>query len=111
MDWFAGLRSPGLHYGNDSIASWNFTVTPDEMCRVIKALAKPGVIPEGGELQSPVLSLMLAIRQSRLGDMGFEGVCGRDGADVLSKAILDAFAPSNQLAKSVMEQQRQIILT
>lgn len=109
LDWFVGLRSLGLHYDNDDIAVWNFTVTPEEMMQVVGRLAKAGAISEIRELRDPHLSFTLAIRNSRIGDAAFEAVLDRVRAKVLIETIRNTLGPINQLAATVIDQHHQIV--
>ncbi len=111
LDWFFGLRTPGLHYNNDDIALWNFTVTPEEMSQVVNAMAKSDIVPENRESGDPLLSLMMAVQGSRIGRVGFEAVLNRDQFGVLNETVRDALDSTNQLARSVIDRQRQLILT
>lgn len=107
LNWFTELQSPELSYNEDSL--WNFTVTPDEMSRVVKGLAAPGAIPESSEHNAAPFSLALALRQSRLGDVGFEVLMARGDGERLSKTIESALAPTNPLAVGILRQQRVAI--
>ncbi len=111
LDWFVGLRTPGLHYSNDDIALWNIVVTPEEMSQVVKAMAKPDIVPEGRESSDPLISVMGAAQGSRIGSVGFEAVVNRDQFSVLSEAVRNALDSTNQLARSVIDRQRQLILS
>jgi hypothetical protein len=110
LNWFVNLRTPGLHYSNDDIALWNFTVAPEEMSRVVNAIAKPGIVPENLESGQPLLSVMMAAQGSRIGSVGFEAVVDRNQFRVLSDAIRNALDSTNQLATSVIDRQRQLIV-
>jgi hypothetical protein len=110
LDWFVGLRTPGLHYDNDDIALWNFTITPEEMSQVVKSMAKSDIVPENRESSVPFMSLMMAAQGSRIGSVGFEAVVDRDQFRVLSDAIRNALDSTNQLARRVIDRQRQLIV-
>jgi hypothetical protein len=111
LNWFVGLRTPGLHYSNDDIALWSFTVTPEEMSQVVNAIAQPDIVPENRESGDPFLSFMMAAQGSRIGSIGFETVVNCDQFSVLSETIRNALDSTNQLARSVIDRQRQLILT
>lgn len=111
LNWFVGLRTPGLHYSNDDIALWNFTVTPEEMSRVVNAIAKSDIVPENRESGDPLLSLMMVAQGSRIGSIGFEAVVTYDQFRVLSDTIRNALDSTNHLARGVIDRQRQLILT
>ena len=109
MDWFLPLRKSNLHYANDEIALWNFTVTPDEMKQVITALAQAKVLQKPNETPAAYLSLMLVQRDSRIGPSEFEAVLSREDAESVSSAIRDALADDNGLARKVMDLHQQLI--
>jgi hypothetical protein len=109
MDWFTRLRRPGLHYQNDEVALWNFSVTPEEMFRVVEALAAPDLLRDDRDVADPALSLMIVIKQSRLGDHEFEALFDRSRCRVLMDAIWGAVAPTNSLGASVLDQQRRLL--
>ena len=108
-DWFIDLQTPELPGGECPL--WNFTVTPEEMSRVVKELARPGIVPEKSERNSPLLALLISLRNSRLGDMGFESLLTRGDGERVSKAIENALAPTNPLAMGVIRQQRSAVFT
>jgi hypothetical protein len=108
MDWFLELRTPGLHYDNDGIAVWNFTVTPEEMSRVVKTLAAPGLLTESGDEPESCLSVMVSVKGSRIGDLGCEALLGRGRCAIVIDSVRGVL-DSNQIATHVMDLQRQLV--
>jgi hypothetical protein len=111
MDWFLPLRQPYLHYDNDDIAIWNFTVAPDEIKRVVTQLVelqKQWTFPE---INFPYLSVMLVLRNSRLGQASWEAILNRDDAEVLTRAIREVLDVKNGLGRDIIDLQRQLIFT
>jgi hypothetical protein len=110
MDWFPPTKAGGPNYvGNDSIA-WHFTTTPEEVKAIVSSLAALGEVFRRSESPpSPHLSLAMALRASRLGDLAFEAAL--DAGD--SKAVFDAIRGSldqtNGLARTVMGLHRQSV--
>jgi hypothetical protein len=96
LQWFVPLRRSGISYANDDGEIWNFTIAAEEMTRIVQRL------PAVAEAQSPVVSLMLALKRSRLGDIGVEMLLDAQQAADMSGAILDALDPDNGLARRVM---------
>lgn len=108
MDWFAPLRSPGLGYGNDEGEVWNFTVSPEEMARVVKTLAAmPEARATGGG--DPSLSLSLVLDESRLGRVAHEVVLDAEQGGAVILAMRDALDADNGLARRVLERQRELL--
>ena len=109
MDWFLPLRRTDLHYDNDDIAVWNFTVTPGEMKQVVTMLAGLETLQAPHETEAPFLSLMLVLQDSRLGEVAIEAVLDQDGAEVVTRAIRDALDENNGLGRNVVDLQRQVV--
>lgn len=110
MDWFLAMRTHGLHYGNDEIAVWNFTVSPDQMKMVVDALLE-GIDTWGTVgVMSPCLSLMLALRESRLGQSACEALLDKESTLNVTATIRDALAAGgNALGRDLVNKQRQMI--
>jgi hypothetical protein len=96
MQWFVPLRRNGISYGNDDGEIWNFTIAPEEMTRVVQKL------PTVADAQSPGVSLMLALKRSRLGDIGMEMLLDAQQAAEMSRVVFDALDPGNGVARKVM---------
>ena len=111
MDWFSPLRKSNLHYDNDEISVCNFTVTPEEMKKVVTALRQVKALREPDETKLPYLSLMIVMYESRLGQFASEIVLNRKGAESVSSAIRDSLDVDNGLGRKVMDLQSQIIYT
>lgn len=108
MDWFVPARSPDLSYGNDEGEVWNFTVAPEEIGRVVKALAASpeARAPGGGE---PSVSLSLVLAESRLGRVAHEVVLDAGQAGAVIVAMRDALDADNGLARRVLDRQRELL--
>jgi hypothetical protein len=107
MEWFLPLRSSNLHYANDDIALWNFTVTPEEIHSVVTVLAGMPILQASREATEPYLSLMLAIRDSRLGEIATEVVLNRTNAELLMAAVFNALDKGNGVGRMVIKLQQQ----
>jgi hypothetical protein len=111
MDWFLSHRRSGLHYNNDEIAVWNFTVTPDEIRRIVAMLSRLEAVQEHRGTEEACLSLMIVLQDSRLGPSAFEAVLDLDSVEAVIDAIRDALDEGNGLGRQVMDLQRQLILS
>jgi hypothetical protein len=111
MDWFVPLRRPGLHYGNDEIAVWNFTVTPDEIKHIVETISRVEAVRKRGETEDACVSLMFILQGSRLGRSSFEALLDLDGFEAVTSALRNAIDEDNGLARKVLNLQRQLILT
>ncbi|SRR5579883_2333445 len=109
MDWFRPLRTQGLSYENDEHDVWNFTVLPDEMLRVVTALAGLGAVRQSCPVDQAYLSLAVVLRDSRLGQSAVEVLLDLPGAEVTNSAIHDALDEQDGVGRRVLELQRQII--
>lgn len=109
MEWFVPLRKPGLHYNNDEIALWNFTVTPEEVERIVKSLHKSATGQAAQQTQGPYLSLMLALRESRLGQHDYEAVFSQDQSAIVIQTITDALNADNGMGRKVMALRQQVV--
>lgn len=111
LHWFLPLRRANLHYNNDDIAAWTFTVAPDEILRVVKALVGLQATQAPAQANDPFLSLMLAMQDSRLGPVEFESVLDRANTEVVIGAIHAALDKSNGLARTVIGLQQKSLFT
>lgn len=102
LESFASLRRPGFHYGNDDSALWNFTVTPEEMERIVKSLRQKIAQQAPGKIESPALSLMLVLR-----DTHYHGVFAQSASAVLVQAIIDELDPDNGVGRKVLALRQQ----
>jgi hypothetical protein len=109
MQWFLPLRQSDLNYANDDTFLWNFTVSPDEMKNIIVMLRREESLRNERHVPVPHLSLMVVLRDSRLGQVAFHMVLDRVGADDVTKTIYDALDPDNGLGRNVLDSQRQLI--
>lgn len=107
MEWFFPLRSSHLHYTNDEVALWHFTVTPEEILRVVTVLGSLPVLQNPNELNVPCLSVMFVLYDSRLGDMATEVVLSRPDAEVLVDALYGALEASNGVGRTVIALHKQ----
>ena len=109
MAWFLPLRRDDLHYGNDEVAVWNFTVFPEEMKNIVEALLNGKTDrPVTGDTPA-ILSLMMSLRESRLGDVSGELVLGEEAAESLTLALYQALDETNGVGRSVVNLQRQVL--
>lgn len=109
MDWFVLLRTAGVSYGNDENDIWNFTASPEEITRVIAMLsAWLGQRSSGGG-EPPHLSLSLVLKESRLGEIGGEVICGVQESRSLRYAIRDTLDEGNATGRRVLNLQSELI--
>ena len=106
-EWFTELGTSGGRDDSDWTGLWNFTVTPEEMTQVARALAASDLFSETRERRDPCLSVTVAVKGSRIGTLGFEAVLDRDRCAVLMDALSRVF-DSNPLARQVIAQHRQL---
>lgn len=107
MEWFLPLRSENLHYANDEIALWHFTVTPEEIHRVVTVLAGMPILQASNEATAPYLSVMFNMRDSRLGEIATEVVLNRNNAELLMTTLYNALDTSNGVGRMVINLQQQ----
>jgi hypothetical protein len=107
MSWFVPFRSPGLSYANDDTEVWSFSVDPDEMAQIVSSLAQVEAVRASHEAAEPSLSLMIVLRNSRLGDLHLEALVSSADAGRVSRAISDALQPDNGLARRVLALHRE----
>jgi hypothetical protein len=105
MSWFVPLRRHGLHYGNDDVSIWNFTVAPAEMRSVLAHLPRADDVVGA----TPCVSLAVVLRQSRLGDCGADVQLDRRAAKAATSTIAAAMDDTNGLALSVLELHRSLL--
>jgi hypothetical protein len=109
MAWFLPMRRDDLPYGNDDVAVWNFTVTPEELKHIVEALLKIATTGRSAEDTPPFLSLMLCLRESRLGDVAGELVLGEGAAESMILALYQALDETNGVGRAVVTLQRQVL--
>lgn len=109
MSWFIPMRKAGLNYGNDDSDVLNFTVSVEEMSRVVKSLSEmqAGDGPHVANL--PHVSLMLALKKSRLGDVAYEGIYDASQSKNVIQAIRDTLDESNGVGRRVVDLYRENI--
>ena len=110
MAWFLPLGSANLNYANDETSLWNFTVTPEEMKSISIRLAREECLGSAAAVPMPYLSLMLALRDSRLGEAAVEIILDMDCADGVARAIYDALDDDNGVGRSVIDSLQQLLL-
>lgn len=103
LDWFTP------HHANDDTTLWNFTVTPEENERIVKALHAQG-FGRTKPASQPDLSLTLVLKESRLGDLQHEAILARDQTATVIATIRDALDPTNGIGRTVL-QLREALLT
>jgi hypothetical protein len=106
--WFTVLRTSGVHYDGADHVLWNFTITPEEMKRVAAALTRLDSL-DTQELQQPQLSLTLALRESRLGEAGYEAILGRDNAMAVIGAVKEALDHDNASGRKLIAEHQKLI--
>ena len=109
IDWFDLLRTAGVSYANDEGDIWNFTASQEEITRVIAVLSAwfGQRSSSGGE--SAHLSLSLVLKDSRLGEIGGEVICGLKESALLRSAIRDALDEGNGTGRRVLNLQSELI--
>lgn len=105
MSWFLPLRRPELSYGNDEGEVWNFTVAPREMERVLARMIEF----DAGDADAPHLSLMMVLRESRLGETAYEAVFDEPQARAMNRAIYDSLDENNSVGRTVLDLQHDNI--
>lgn len=103
MDWFSHLRQPNLHYNNDDIAVWHFTVMPDEMKQIVDSLRNLTNWRDSQANREPYISLMCVLKASRLGEMSCESVLDGESAKEVIRTIQRAIPSENRLAHGVLD--------
>ena len=109
MDWFVVQRTEGVSYGNDENDVWNFTTSPEEIAHVVEMLSAwlgQRSSPDG---EPPHLSLALVLKESRLGDIGCELICGVEASASLRYAIWEALDERNGTGRRVLNLQSELI--
>jgi len=106
--WFTALRTSGVHYNGADQVLWNFTITPEEMKRVAAALTRLDSL-ETQQLQRPHLSLTLALRDSRLGQAGYEAILGRDDAMAVIGDVKDALDHDNASGRRLIAEHQRLV--
>jgi hypothetical protein len=106
--WFTALRTNGIHYEGEEHVLWNFTITPAEMKRIAAALTRLDAL-ETEQLQRPHLSLMLTLRESRLGQNGYEAILGRDDAMAVIGDVEDALDRDNASGRRLIVEYQTLI--
>ncbi|WP_125612936.1 hypothetical protein [Specibacter cremeus] len=99
MAWFVPLEDPALSYANDRAGPFTFAVSPDEMLGVARRIAAAPFARTG---RPPVLALALALRESRLGEVGREFILAGPAARDAVRAVTDALSPANGVGRDVM---------
>ena len=103
LKWFLPLRRPDLSYGNDDFGVWNFTVDPEEMGRVVRSLSEMGVGIASDVTTSPHLSLMVVLKDSRLGVTACEAIFDTEQSKNVSRAIRNALDEGNGVGRKVLD--------
>lgn len=102
MDWFPSADDGG----SDSVV-WHFATTPEEMMSAVASLARlDGALQRAAPAH---LSLALALKESRLGDLAFATTLDRDAAKAAFDAIQGSLDRTNGLARAVMQLHRQAV--
>ena len=78
------------------------------MKRVAAALTRL-VSLDTQELQQPHLSLTLALRNSRLGEAGYEAILGRDNAMAVIGAVKQALDHDNASGRRLIAEHQKLI--
>ncbi|WP_437674849.1 hypothetical protein [Sorangium sp. So ce131] len=106
LDWFLDLQTDGLRYENDTTALLNFTVSPREMKGIVAALSAMGDALGRSDAASAALSLMAALRDSRLGSISAEALLDRQTAAAVIDALAAALDAQNGVGRAVLDAQR-----
>jgi hypothetical protein len=109
LDWFQPLRQAGSNHVDDGDWVWNFVVTPEEMQTVVAALGRSEAVRDARRPAAPFLSLMLALRASRIGDITVEALLARDAAATVIETLQAALTSDNGVGRRVLELQRQAL--
>jgi hypothetical protein len=109
MDWFLPLRRPGLHYANDDVLVWNFTVTPEEMKQIALNLNALRALHQIQTMNESFISLAGVLKDSRLGEHAFEAVLDRQNAQQVMSAIRSGVNAANGLAHTILDLHLSIV--
>jgi hypothetical protein len=104
MQWFLSLRRPDVNYSNDELDLMNFTVRPEEMSRVVRRLSdmQVGMAPNA-VTPSPHMSLMVVLRNSRLGETAYEGLFDTEESNNVRETIRLALDERNGIGRDVLD--------
>ena len=109
MDWFVLQRRAGVSYANDESDVWNFTTSPEEIAHVVEMLSVWVGQQSSPDGEPPHLSLALVLKESRLGDIGCELICGAEASASLRYAIWEALDERNGTGRRVLNLQSELI--
>jgi hypothetical protein len=111
MDKFLPLRRPGLHYGNDDVLVWNFTVTPEEMQQIALSLNGLQALHDFQAMNESFISLVAVLKDSRLGECAFEAILDRQNAQQVMSAIRSGMNADNGLAHTILDLHWSMVFT
>ncbi|MFQ6096526.1 MAG: hypothetical protein ACE5O2_02280 [Armatimonadota bacterium] len=108
MSRFASFRRPGVHYGNDDVAVWNFTATTAELASFLRAAGKFRAVAKPHEPDKPWVSLMI---YNAVGDeeRGFEALLSREDGEKVAAAVAASLSERNGLARQIVRDWTEVV--
>ncbi|MBM3149180.1 MAG: hypothetical protein FJ008_01990 [Chloroflexi bacterium] len=107
MEKFRPFRRDGFDYGNDDIAVWTFTCSPEELQRITKSAGEIQVVRRG-EVIGEFLSFMM-LNTTLRGDRVHEAILDAETSRLLLEKLRAALEPGNTQGIETFDQLMQIL--